>query len=641
MRYGFLILFLMHSCHLYAQINHKDTLREVFIKDRKAGIVSNTQTIDSNTLIQYQNTTLQNVLQLHSNVFVKNYGIGSLSTISIRGSSAAQTAVLWHGVNINNAMTGISDFSILPVSFFDEIKINYSGNTANAPAGHIELNNEKPVFRKRTEVNTGGAYESLQNGAGYASVLLAGRKYSINVKGFYQQSNNRFTYYNPEKETYEKLIHADSKTKGILSDIYIKVFPDQTLALHLWTQESIRDIPPALFEKISTKHETTRSLKAIIDYEANKNKWSSKTSLGLMKDRLDYTDSLISFASHAEAVTIPLTETFLLLPSSRQKITLQASAIYSKLLTGNLEDLQRGFVSLHYEVEPLRRRTFIRTYLRKEYTNAFTLPWVAGLNIKQKIYKLHFITASVSSNYRTPTLNELYFTPGGNKNLKPETSRNLEGGVESNTLQGSHSLRTNATLFSRDVKNWIVWYGGSILTPHNIQRVWSRGLEVDMFYKFDIRDKGTSSELTEVYVAGKPEQTIRHSSFNLHLLYSYTLSTTKESAIANDYSIGKQIPYVPRYQLKMNIGYTQNNFDISYVYAYTGYRFVTTDESEYLLPYNTHNIFTSYVIAVKSKHHLLATFKLNNLLNKSYESIIGRVMPGRSFSVGLNYKFMN
>ncbi len=641
MRYFLLIILLLSSHGLFSQADKKDTLREVLIKNRKADIILNTQTIDSNILIQYQNTTLQNVLQLHSNVFVKNYGIGSLSTISIRGSSAAQTAVLWHGMNINNAMTGISDFSILPVSFFDEIKINYSGNNTNALAGHIELRNEKPVFSKCTEVSAGDAYESLQNGAGYASVLQAGKKYSVNVKGFYQQSKNEFTYYNPEKETYEKLIHADSKTKGILSDIYIKVLPDQTLALHLWTQESIREIPPALFEKISTKHETTRSLKAIIDYEVNKNRWSSKTSLGLMKDRLDYTDSLISFSSQAEAITMPLTETFLLQPSSRQKIILQASAICSKLLTGSLENLQRAFVSLHYEVEPKRGKTFIKTYLRKEYTNVFTLPWIAGLHIKQKIYRLNYITASVSSNYRTPTLNELYFTPGGNKNLKPETSRNLEGGIESNALQGSHSLKTNVSLFSRDVKNWIVWYGGSILTPHNIQRVWSRGLEVDMSYKFNISSKNARPELTEDYAAGKSEKGIRYSSFNLHLLYSYTLSTTKESSIANDYSIGKQIPYVPRYQLKLNIGYTKNNFDISYVYAYTGYRFVTTDESEYLLPYNTHNIFTSYILPVKSKHQFLATFKLNNLLNKSYESIIGRVMPGRSFSVGLNYKFRN
>ena len=89
----------------------------------------------------------------------------------------------------------------------------------------------------------------------------------------------------------------------------------------------------------------------------------------------------------------------------------------------------------------------------------------------------------------------------------------------------------------------------------------------------------------------------------------------------------------------MNIGFTKNAFDISYVYAYTGYRFVTTDESEYLLPYNTHNIFASYTLKANYKHQLLTTFKINNILNKSYESIIGRIMPGRSFAVGLNYKF--
>jgi vitamin B12 transporter len=96
---------------------------------------------------------------------------------------------------------------------------------------------------------------------------------------------------------------------------------------------------------------------------------------------------------------------------------------------------------------------------------------------------------------------------------------------------------------------------------------------------------------------------------------------------------------VPRYQLKLNFGFTKNAFDLNYVYAYTGYRFVTTDESEYLLPYNTHNLFASYTLRAKSNHALLSTFKINNILNKSYESIIGRVMPGRNFSVGFQYRF--
>ena len=261
------------------------------------------------------------------------------------------------------------------------------------------------------------------------------------------------------------------------------------------------------------------------------------------------------------------------------------------------------------------------------------------------MYKEYYLNASISSNYRTPTLNELYFTPGGNINLKPETSRNLEGGVEQTVNKRQYSLKTRSTLFTRDVKNWIVWYGGAILTPHNIQKVWSRGVEIDASFRYQLEsvEPEPALEIKEIQIVDQVQSSNRKQATNLHfqLLYSYTLSTTKESAIANDYSVGKQLPYVPRYQVKMNMGLTKNLFEIYYVYAYTGYRFVTTDESEYLLPYNTHNLFASYHLHLGKQHQLLTTFKVNNILNKSYESIVGRIMPGRNFSVGLNYRFKN
>ena len=643
MKYKISILFIFWLSNVNAQINQNDSLREIIIKDKKTTQIINTQTIDKQTQLQYQTNSLNHLLALHTNVFVKNYGVGSLSTISIRGSSAAQTAVLWHGLNLNNAMTGLADFSILPVSFFDEIKINYSSNTPNALAGHIELSNDKPNFTKKNIFQIGSAYESLQNSAVYASGLHANSHVELGIKGFYQHARNQFTYFNREKETFEKLTHAESETKGVIADLYVKLCSRQTISLHYWTQESTREIPAALFENRSTKNEKNQSTKALLAYSIQLNNWSTKTTLGMVNDRLDYSDSLIALSTRSHAITLPLTETIQLFPSSHQKITIQASAIYSKLITDKHEDLQRAYLSVHYDIEPRWRKLFIQSFIQQEFTNVFTLPLIAGFNIKRKLYKEYYLNASISSNYRTPTLNELYFTPGGNINLKPETSRNLEGGIEQTVNKRQYSLKTRSTLFTRDVKNWIVWYGGAILTPHNIQKVWSRGVEIDASFRYQLESVKPEPALKKkkIKIVDKVQSSNRKQATNLHfqLLYSYTLSTTKESAIANDYSVGKQLPYVPRYQVKMNMGLTKNLFEIYYVYAYTGYRFVTTDESEYLLPYNTHNLFASYQLHLGKQHQLLTTFKVNNILNKSYESIVGRIMPGRNFSVGLNYWF--
>ena len=138
-----IIVFFVLSSILQCDAQHakRDTINEVVVTDKKVvAPPTSSQQIQSSISQYYQQASLQHLLQLHTNVFVKNYGIGSLSTISIRGSSAAQTQALWHGVNINNAMTGLSDFSAIPVSFFDKISIDYGSASSNpAMSGCIQL----------------------------------------------------------------------------------------------------------------------------------------------------------------------------------------------------------------------------------------------------------------------------------------------------------------------------------------------------------------------------------------------------------------------------------------------------------------------------------------------------------------------
>lgn len=640
---------------LFAQINKSDTLREVLIKDKKLEKTSGVQRIDSNTLAQYQSSSLQQVLQLHSNVFVKNYGIGAFSTISIRGSSAAQTAVLWQGIPINNAMTGITDFSTVSAALFEDIKINYGGTTPNIVGGTIELNNEKPSFVKSQAFGFGIAYESLQNLSMNMSLKHSNARQYFSIKVFGQHAKNIYNYYNRDAESYQKLTHAQASTSGAVFDYFLKIKSNKILSLHTWNALTDREIPAASFEKESSKKEINSGNRFLIKYDY-KNQWyNSVSSLGFIHDQLKYEDSLISFKNTALAISLPFTEIVNVYLTRRQKLGVEYRALLQKLLAPGDDHLLRNSIALRYEVEPIYKKLFVQSFFQKEWSNVFSLPLIAGLSIRQKLFHENYLFASVASNYRSPTLNELYFVPGGNKNLKPETSRNLEAGLENNIKHGEHSLKASSILYSRDVQNWIVWYGGSILTPHNIQRVWSRGLEMDVTYRVGIRGerlgvrdeglgiKGKALGVRGVETIATEKATLhRHySSFKINVLYAYTLSTTKESAIANDYSIGKQIPYVPRYQLKLNLGLTKNDFEINYVYAYTGYRFVTTDESEYLLPYNTHNLFAFYTLRTKNNHALLGTFKINNILNKSYESIVGRVMPGRSFSAGISYRFRN
>jgi len=95
--------------------------------------------------------------------------------------------------------------------------------------------------------------------------------------------------------------------------------------------------------------------------------------------------------------------------------------------------------------------------------------------------------ANISSGYKTPSLFQL-FSQYGNRELEPETSLNLEGGVQYITKEGKGSLR--ATYFKRKVEDVIAFFFNSTTFRSyyiNQDEQNDHGFEVDG--KLNINDK--------------------------------------------------------------------------------------------------------------------------------------------------------
>ena len=119
---------------------------------------------------------------------------------------------------------------------------------------------------------------------------------------------------------------------------------------------------------------------------------------------------------------------------------------------------------------------------------------------------------------------------------------------------------------------------------------------------------------------------------------NYVLSTNQESKSANDASIGKQLIYVPIYSghAKMNVGYKKWIF--SYRHNYTGYRYISTDHSQYLLPYYLGSAYISYKIELRNA---IANFfvQANNIWNTRYQVVATRAMPQQNYNIGISFEF--
>lgn len=617
MRWLIPILILLFTNFCIAQLTKTDTLKEVLVTGNFENSKSQVETISTTYIEQQKQNSVSQLLQLHSNVFVKNYGIGVMNTISMRGNSAAQTEVMWNGVYINNAYSGISDFSIFPVVFFDKVQVDNTVLNINNVGGLISMQSD--IQKQKKSIDIGWGYESFRNHITYFTLKEKIKYWTLGLRYTGAFNNNSYEYYNKSAQSYDTLQTANSTVINSMIHLAYQKTPNRSIALHSWLQNTNRTIPAADYEWISNKNLKNTSFKNALNIKIVGKHIKYKNDIGFISDRMTYSDSLLQFHNTFHYYQLGSHQHLqFVLPKNITLHTHYLSQLqYNRFNTQ--QAIFRNIFTLHTEKKLLRSNTILESLLQAEHNNHFSLPLLYGFQLKQNVFKNNIIFAGWKKSYRVPTLNELYFEPGGNGQLKPESGNHFEAGFDFLFTYNKHLFKSKTTYFNRQVNDWIVWFGGNILTPHNLQKVQSRGWDIHWKYQFFIKEKIQ-----------------KNNNIFLEWLHTYTIATSLSSYIPNDFSIGKQIPYVPRYQSKCIAGYQNAHFNIHYIVTYTGYRFTTTDETQYLNPYTQHHLFINKNIQLKS-HKLIFTLAANNLLGVYYESMPGRTMPGRNFAVGVSY----
>lgn len=87
---------------------------------------------------------------------------------------------------------------------------------------------------------------------------------------------------------------------------------------------------------------------------------------------------------------------------------------------------------------------------------------------------------------------------------------------------------------------------------------------------------------------------------------------------------------------KLNIEY--KNFVFTYRSNYTGYRYTSTDNTQYLKPYKLGSVNVSYKLKVRNSWANIF-FQANNIWNEQYQIIMNRAMPAQNFNAGISFQF--
>ena len=521
-------------------------------------------TIDSATMQQYQMQSMASLLAQQVPVFVKSYGFNQLATLNFRGSSAAQSAVLWNGIPIQNAAMGIADVSMIPAMLMSRANVVYGSSSALWGSGNVGgallLENEAPVFGspKTTLAASAGTGSFGQYMAGIKANIVR-KKFYFSASIFGQSAANDFRY------TTQSGAHRSMQNDRLLSGslmLHAAVLdtPSILLNAYLWLQQYDREIPPALFEPSSTKRQKDMGVRFLTDWQKPLGKGTYYGKLAIIYDKINYSDEQVLLNTESKTRSVFLEMGWRKQFRNLGQLMVFAPCQFSWMSNGaENEDTalqQRAALVAAWEIKALRQKLNISTSVRGEIIDNEDI-LLPGINASYRLTRWLSLRANAQRTYRAPSLLERYSFPGGNLNLKPEQGWSEDAGYTVNAKIGRLTIFHDLAVFNRDIHDWIYWLGGTIWTPHNISEVNSRGLE-------------TENKLT--YTIGKWKV---HAGLNT----CYVLATTTSSYIYNDGSIGKQIPYTPRYNGQLSIGVGWKGISLNYNHTYTGYRFTTTDKS--------------------------------------------------------------
>lgn len=620
------LLVLTGKLYVYAQIQtdsvyvmpvmHIDGYR---YNDFSAG--SKSVTIDS-TWLKNNPGSLADVLSNQSSVYIKAYGVSALASISVRGGSAAQTQTTMNGMIMNSPTTGQLDYSTVPSFLFNNLQIQYGSQVSllgsGAIGGSIHLSSQQD-FVKRRQIRISYQQASFGSFLPIASVRIGDSTRQLLVSAYYKQATNNISFFsNGEKK---QITHAGQNQKGIYADYSFRI-KNHTFKYWSWYQQMNRNLPGTMSATYSDATQYDRNWKQGAAWTYAKKRSVIQSRIGYQADKMNYESDTSNIHSIISSRIVQAELEYRYQIHSKVNILAGSQVILQEGLSDNFvsssvhQNKFAAFVSSNIRL--LKNKLTILPSIRQEWCNRW-IPLTPSLGTDYNLLPALKIHALTAYNYRIPSLNDLYWNPGGNSALRPEYGWSYEGGVTLEKKYKMLEIYQDVTAYTRTISDWIIWTPtNGIWTPDNIQRVWSRGIELE-------------SRLTTHF---------NRCSLHIRNSFAWTKSTNESDLQSSDKRQGKQLIYVPYYKNSLSAAVSNKRIETGAVYNYTSWSFTTSDNSDFLNPYHLFDLYTNVNMDLKkAKSALTIQARINNIFNTNYQVVASRPMPLRNYQLTISYTF--
>ena len=623
--------------------------------------------LDSAILKENIALSMADVLTFNSSIFVKSYGRATLSTVAFRGTEASHTQVTWNGMRINNPMLGMVDFSMIPSYFIDDASLLHGSSSVNETGGGlggaVKLSTKAADARGfgLQYIQGAGSFRTFDE---FLRLTYGNDHWQISTRVVYSSSPNDYKFINREKKEniYDEQMNIIGqyyptmrnrsgayKDLHILQEAYYNTERGSRFGLNAWYINSNRELPRLTVdygdEKAFENRQREETFRGVLSWDLLRSNWKIAAKAGYTYSWMPYDyrrdvgngnmvsmirarNQVSTFYAQAEGEYY-LGKKWLFTASlsayqhfaqNRDKNIISTEG-NSRIVGYNKARVEvSGSVSAKWK--PHERFGTVLT-LREDMYGRDHSPIIPALFVDGVISKRGNVVAkaSVSQNYRFPTLNDLYFLPGGNPNLRKERGWSYDGGLSFSVCKtNKYLLSGSATWFESRIRDWIIWLPSPMgyYKPTNIELVHSYGLELKTDFAL---------------------QLLSDMNLDVGATYSWTPSIDYGKNLSQaDRSYGKQLVYIPLHSAAATATLNWRKWSLMYKWCYYSERY-TMSSNDIMLTGKLPEYFMSNIALEKRFSTRWADLSLkgtvNNLFDEEYMSVRSRPMPGINFEIFL------
>lgn len=611
--------------------------------------IATSQTLSGADLQALSTTSVADALKYFAGVQIKDYGgLGGLKTINVRSLGAQHVGVYVDGIRLTNAQNGTVDLGKFSLSSMETVSL-YNANRLDYCQSASEYASGATVYLQTKRPTHDSLSVQLRNASFHTWMAKVNGQFSWKgwqgfVDGEYCTSRGDypFRYHSEYEDTVGRRANSDIRYGRVEAALFKDGFSS-----HIYYYDSERGCPGGIVRRLSDKYtnvgrEWDRDFFVQASYQKRffekvLFKANTKYANEYLRYCTDYPENqnTARVNNHYRQQDAYGALCAAYMPWDWLSLSSSYDIRYSILKADlkrfdNVKRVDQKLVfaaqmkwnGIQAAVSALHQRYSDWTFVHAGAADPID-KWTPAVSLA---YTFHGITVRgwYKEIFRAPTLNDLYYTQVGNRNLKPEDTKQLNLGLEyhwdnrqQTTDNSFWQFDAQADIYRNKIENRIVCLplkGTYTWSMMNYGKTFCRGLNATLKGHYHTKQ------------------------WNFSLLSSITWQRDVDRTDPTDEDMyNKPICYSPTFSSGITgiAGWRSLQFTTSYLYV--GERMWSkADPEDILEPYHNVDMKLSYTHNIK-KVSLGLCLEVCDVLDIQYEHIPRYPMPGRNYKLTLSF----